>query len=96
MENKSVIAELSRLYYILVTELIKCLLYQKYFSFLSASPSTSLSAHSAALNGKVCTLRREGMQQTELQPIGLGRFKGNFTTSWRHGYSSFEAFVSII
>lgn len=69
---------------------------QKQCSFLSASPSTSLSALSAALNGSVWELCRGGMQQTGLEPIGLGRFKGNFTTYWRHGHSSFEACVSII
>lgn len=43
----------------------------------------------------VCELCRGGMQQTGLEPIGLGRFKGNFTTFWRHGHS-FQACVSII
>lgn len=63
--------------------------YQKHFSILSFSPSTSLSAHSAALNGSVCVceLCRGGMQKTGLEPICLGRFKGNFyylLASWTH------------
>lgn len=45
----------------------------------------------------VCVSTAEGgMQQTRLEPIGLGRFGGNFTTYWRHGHFSFESFVSII
>lgn len=64
--------------------------------FISLSFHKSVSTLSSLKWQGVCTLWGEGMQQTELLPIGLGRFKGNFTTSWRHGYSSFEAFVSII
>lgn len=63
--------------------------YQKPCSRLSLAPYTSLSAHSVALNGSVCELCRGGMQQTGLEPICVGRFKGNFTTYWRHGHSSF-------
>lgn len=70
--------------------------YQKHCSLLSISPSTSLSAHLVALNGSVCERCRGGMQQTGPESISLGRFKGNFTTYWRHRNSSFEACVSII
>lgn len=63
--------------------------YQKHCSIRSVSLPTALSAHSVALNGSVCELCREGMQKTRLEPICLGRFKGNFTTYWRHGHISF-------
>lgn len=79
-----------------MAEVIIAVKYQKQCYVLSTSASTNLSAHSDALNGSVCELCRGGMQQTGPEPIGLGRFKGNFTTYWRHGYCSFEGCVSII